>query len=167
MSALTYDARVVCSASSERTMRTSSIEASGAQLTDLLLITASSTASASLRHSRTYTAACTGQRSINKRYSHAATRCNMHSYLHLTCCVCRRIQICSGCSRGRSSFQPAFCSVDDGRALGLHAAGMPGGRAHMPCMQLLRNVCCTRKAARPEISLASTPQMLHGNRTNS
>ena len=116
---------------------------------------------------RLCTHACTGQRSIDQHSNQPATRCNTHLYLHLTCCICRRIQICSGCSRGRSSFQPAYCCLGDVRAQWLHVAGMPGGRAHMPCMPLLRNEHCTRKAAKPAISLSSTLQTLYRNQTNS
>lgn len=92
-----------------------------------------------------YTAACTDQRSIKQHERQRCTAVHTHSYLHLTCCVCRRIQLCSGCRRGRRSFQPASCSVGNVRALWLHAASMPGGRAHMPCMQLLLNERCRRK----------------------
>jgi hypothetical protein len=65
VSVLRFDARLVCSARAEWSMRTAPIEPSGAELADLLPVTASSRASASLRQSRTCTLACTGQRSID------------------------------------------------------------------------------------------------------
>ena len=137
-------------------------EATAAPLAELLSVGRSAWRAPTRPQHRTCTAACTDQRSINQceRQRYAVVR--LHSYLHLTCVVGRRIQICSCCSRGRSSFQPAFCSMDDGRALWLHASAMPCRRAHMPCMPQLRNGCCSRKAAKSAISLTSTLQTLHG-----
>ena len=140
----------MCSASSIWTIRLTCADlfATEAAL-DALAIGCRST-SGNERQFCSYTAACTGQRSIHQRYIHSATHCNKHSYLHLTCCVCRRIQICSGCSccrRGRSSFQSTFCSGSDGRGQWLHLATSPGGRAHIPHIQL-RNEGCSRKGSK-------------------
>ena len=167
MSVLCFDARLVCSASTAGSARLLELDPRGAEHAEPMAVRLLYRVIAAFRGLSTCTTACTGQRSINQRYSHAGTRWDTHSYLRLTCCVCRRIQICSGCSRGRSSFQPAFCSGSDGRSQWLHIAGMPGGRAHMPHMQLLRNERCSRKAAEPAISLPSTLQTLYRNQTNS
>ena len=167
MSLLCFDARLVCSASSIWTMRGSFRQTTRAELAELLPIRVPSWTGARLRTEAICTAARAGQTSIDQRYNDAGTRWDTHSSLHLTCCVCSRIQICSECSRGRSRFQPAYCSVGNGRPLWLHAVGMPDGRAHMPHMQLLRNECCSRKAAEPAISLPSTLQTLYEDQTNS
>jgi len=167
MPVLCFDARLVCSTCAAGSARLLGHDARRAQLAIRVPIDCPISRCTCVYTNHTCTAACTGQRSINQRYSHAGTCWDTHSYLHLTCCVCRRIQICSCCSRGRSSFQPASSSVSDDRAQWLHPAASPGGRAHMPRMQLLRNECCRRKAAKPAISLSSTLQTLYRNQTNS
>ena len=139
MTILRFDARLVCSASSAGTIRL--------PRTDLLLAQSAADVSASrwmtacrtVPQLRTCTHACTGQRSIHQRYSHAGTRWDTHSYLRQTCCFCCRIQIRKRCCCRCSRFQPACCSMGDVGALWLHHAGMPGGRAHMPCGPRWRN----------------------------
>ena len=150
-------------------MRTSFSESNRAQLAQLLACRVPLRVGTQQDTDSLYTPACTGERSIDQRYSQLGTRWNTHSYLHLTCIGCgcgRRIGGCSCCSGRWSSFHPAFCSVGDGRTLWLHVAAMPGGPAHMSCTPQLRNESCRRKAARPEISLASTHRLLHQHQTN-
>ena len=122
-------------------------QSSSAALAGRLTVCISPRLGANSRQPRSCTFACTDHRSIKQHERQRCTAVHTHSYLHLTCCVCRSIQICSDCRRGRRSFQSAFCSMGDVRALWLHPATSPGGRAYMPRMQLLRNERCSRKAA--------------------
>jgi hypothetical protein len=99
-------------------------------------------ASAIVRYNTEHTPACTGERSIDQRYSQLGTRWNTHSYLRLTCIGCwcgRRIGGCSGYGGGRSSVRVVCSAQGDGRALWFHAVALPCGCAHMPSMPLRRN----------------------------
>ncbi len=102
------------------------------------------------------TTACTGQRSMQSAAACIRANPGMHSYMHLTCCVCSRIEICSDCSGRWSAVHAISIPQCIGKALWLHACYPPWVRSPMRRVQQWQNEHCRREASRSRDCFAAT-----------